>query len=334
VISADPSALAIEPPNLDTDAVEIIRPNLEAVRMIYYSAQLEEMKLHAVNEKIVEHFHVGLLPITKGSAADKIYAYFKKAPDRLTEMERRGLYGRVLGLAQGNVKDVMPNREFSTLWLRFLATVSQKFREVVSTERDQVSIEQVHKSARDLAVNLSLHGYGLASPGALELKAIVEEVLAILDEKEVQMAYGVRDRYQMVDRVASLYLGGATNGVKYRTMAATGEKIIKWLADSAPVLASGSAAGLNLVIWNGATRIPTNAFRYLADLCERWLAVTGTSDQTTQQNTEPLDLKTQYTVPLLGADLGMPQSVQDALSQVRGGMGLPNVPGLPTIPQA
>lgn len=332
VVGADPSALKIEPPDLDTGtAIEIIPDNLRAVRMIYFSAQLEEMKLHAVNEKILEHFHVGLLPVTRGRAADKMYAFFKKAPDRLSEMERRALYGRVLGFAQGNVKDVMPNREFSTLWLRFLSTVSQKFREISSFERDQVSVEQVHKSARDLAVNLSLHGYGLASPGAVELQAIIEEIFAILDEKEVQTAYGVRDRYQAVDRIANLYLGGATNGVKHRTLATTGEKIIKWLADTAPVLASGSAAGLNIVTWDGQRRIATRMFSDLAEWCERWLAATGTTDQVVEQNTEPLDLKTQYTAPMLGMQTSMPQAVQDVLNQVRGSV---NVPNLPSIPQA
>jgi hypothetical protein len=331
VLGADPSAISIEPPDLDTaSAIEIIPDNVRAVRMIYFSAQLEEMKVHSVNEKVLEHFHVGLLPITRGRAADKMYAFFKRSPDRLNEMERRALYGRVLGFAQGNVKDTLPNREFSTLWLRFLSTVSQKFREVSSFERDQVSVEQVHKSARDLAVNLSLHGYGLASPGAAELQAIIDEIFSIFDEKEVQMAYGVRDRYQLVDRVANLYLGGGTNGVKYRTLASTGEKIIKFLADSAPVLASGSAAGLNIVTWNGQRRIPTPAFTALAELCERWLAATGTTDAVVERNTEPVELSTQYTAPMLGAQGAMPQAVQDALNQVRGGLALPNLP----IPQA
>jgi hypothetical protein len=331
VVDGDPSALNIEPPDLDTvAAIEILPDNVRAVRMIYFSSQLEEMKLHAVYDKMFEHFHVGLLPITRGKAADKMYALFKRTTVRLNEMERRALYGRCVGLAQGNVADVMPNREFSTLWMRFLSTVSQKFREISSFERDQVSVEQVHKSARDLAVNLSLHGYGLASPAAGELQAIIEEIFSVMDEKEVQMAYGVRDRWQLVDRVASLYLGGAGNGVKFRTLAATGEKIINWLAESAPVLASGSAAGLQIVTWNGQRRIPTPTFTTLAEWCERWLAATGTSDQVVAQNTEPLDLKTQYTVPMLGQNMtSMPQAVQDALNSVRGsGVNLPNLPNI------
>ena len=101
------------------------------------------------------------------------------------------------------------------------------------------------------------------------------------------------------------------------------------------MLASGSAAGLQIVTWDGQRRVATPAFRTLAEWAERWLAATGTSDAIVAQNTEPLDLKTQYTVPMLGQGMsGMPQAVQDALNQVRGsGVNVPMM-NLPNIPQA
>lgn len=333
--STTPSARELFIPDLDAGtAVEILPDNVQAVRFIYFSAQLELMKLHPVHDKIVEHFQIGMLPVSRGAAADKLHSWIKRTQDRITEAERRALYGRVLGIAQGGT-DVMPNRDFNGLWIRFLATVSQKFREISSTERDRVSVEQVHKSARDLAVNLSLHGYGWASPAATEMVDLVNEMLAVLDEPAILQAYGVRDRWQLVDRVSALYLGGAVNGVKYRAMAQAGQLIINWLAESAAVLASGSAAGLRIVEWRGNRRVPTKEFQDLADLCERWLAATGTSDGVTEQNTDPVDLPTQMTVPMMGfgqngAATAMPREVQDALDQL-GGAALPN---LPVIPQA
>lgn len=325
-----PSARDIRIPDLDAGtAVEILPENLHAVRFIYFSAQMEEMKLHAVLDKIVEHFQIGMLPVARGRAADKIHHWIKTASERITEIERRSLYGRVLGFAQGGT-EILPNREFSDLWLRFLSTVSQKYREIASLERDLVSVEQVHKSARDLAVNCSLHGFGWASPAAVEMIDIVNETFSILDEQEVLMAYGVRDRWQLVDRVSALYLGGNSNGVKHRALAETGQQILKWMAESAPVLASGSASGLNVIDYAGGARIPTAEFRRLSEWCERWLAATGTPDATAARNTDPVDLPSQSTVPMLGQHLaGMPQSVQDALRQVGG-----NVPNLPEIPQA
>ncbi len=324
-----PSAIDISLPDLDAGtAVDIVPDNVRAVQVIYFSAQLEEMRLHAVIDKLVEHFQTGMLPITRGRAADKIYAWIKESPQRLAEPERRGIYGRVLGLAQGATNEGVPNREFSDLWTRFLSTVSVKYREVFSFQRDEVSVEQIHKAARDLAVNVSLHGYGIAHPAAVEMQRIIAEMLGMLDESDVLSAYGVRDRWQLVERVGALYLGGATNGVRYRTIAQSGEKVLAWLADHSSVLASSSASGLKLIDYSSGAPRPTDDFRIIAELAERWLAVTGTQDDATRKSSEPVDLQNQYTVPLLGQSAGIPASVQDTFRQI--GIG----PNLPAIPQA
>lgn len=326
-VLSQPSSLDIDLPELDEGViVEIIPDNVRAVQAIYFSAQLEEMRLHAVVDKLVEHFQAGMLPISRGPAADKIYNFIKDTPRRISEFERRGIYGRVLGLAMGNTSEAMPNREFSDLWRRFLSTVSLKYREAGSYEKDEVSVEQVHKAARDLAVNISLHGYGIAHPSAIEMSAIIREMIAIMDERDVLTAYGVRDRWQLVDRVSTLYLGGGVNGVRYRTMATAGKWLINWLAENAAVLASSSAYQLRLTKKDGS---PTRELREIADYAERWLAATGTPDDALRQNADPLDLQTQYTVPMLGQSNGLQRMVEDASRQA--GISLP---GLPVIPQA
>jgi hypothetical protein len=324
---SQPSSLDISLPDLEAGvAVEIVRDNVLAVQAIYFSSQLEEMRVHATVDKVVEHFQVGMLPISRGPAADKIYAWIKETPKRLSEYERRGIYGRVLGLAMGSANEAAPNREFNDLWRRFLSSVSLKYREANSYTKDEVSVEQVHKAARDLAVNLSLHGYGIAHPAAIEMQAIIREMLSMMDEQAILSAYGVRDRWQLVDRISALYLGGALNGVRYRTMAAAGEKIIRWLADRSVVLASGSATGLSLTDFTGAA---TPQLKEIADLAERWLAVTGTPDDALRQSANPVDLQTQYTVPMLGQSQGIQRAVEEAARQV----GAPIV-NLPVIPQA
>jgi hypothetical protein len=330
VVDAHPSTLSIDLPDLDAGTtVEIIPDNVLATSGIYYSAQLEEMKLYASMERIVEHFATGMLPISRGRAADRIYQWIKKTPERISEIERRGTYGRVLGMAMGGATDMLPNREFIDLWVRFVSTVSQKIREAYSDERQQVSAEQIHKAGRDLAVNLSLHGYGWAHPAAIEMQQIARQVIDVINEPEVLTAYGVKDRWQLVDRVSTLYLGGSVNGVKHRTMAATGAEIIKWLANNHAILASGQTSRLQLLVAAGQ---PTDDFVRLAEWCERWLAVTGTPDAQAEANTDPVDLQQQYTVPMLGQSPGaMPQAVRDALDSVGGGGSLPN---LPVIPQA
>lgn len=326
VVDAHPSTLGVELPDLDAGStVEIIADNVMALSVIYYSAQLEEMKLHIVMDKIVEHFQTGMLPISRGRAADHIYEWLKATPERLTELERRSIYGRTLGLAQGGIDDILPNREFADLWIRFLSTVSQKLREVHSSERLRVTTEQIHKAGRDLAVNLSLHGYGIAHPAGIEMQEIVRKVLLVLDEQDILTAYGVRDRWQLVDRISALYLGGSANGVKYRTMAVVGSRVIRWLAEKKSALASSSTSSLDFF---SATGQPTQGFLDLADWCERWLAVAGFAADQSAAHVDPVDLQQQHTVPMLGQNLQLPAAVRNALHDVGG------LTNLPVIPQA
>lgn len=319
-LSGNAAAVEISLPDLETErAYNIEEDNVRAVGAIYFSAMLEEMRLYAVLDTIVDHFLSGMLPLRRGPAGDRLYRWMKDAINRLTEVERRSTYGRVLGLATGGA-DVLPNREFNDLWVRFLSTASVLRRDFFSTTTKKVSNEQAQKAARDLAVNLSLHGYGMAHFGGVEMQKTIREMLDILSLPEVLQAYGVSDRWQLVERVSALYLGGSVNGVRYRTMADSGAKIIAWLADHTRQLTSGAVTIDFLDSKHDA----------LINSVERWLAVTGTPDTTTAEYAEPVALQSQPLLPNLGlsATTDLSGMVGDTLSQV----GLTN--NLPGIPQA
>jgi len=308
----------IDLPDLEAGTtVDIVSDNVRAVAAVYFSAMLEEMKFYAVMEKVSEHFLNGMLPITRGTAGERIYEWIRGAPQRFNEVERRGVYGRVLGLAQGGATDLSPNREFSDLWLRFLSTVSLLSRDAESTVTKKVAAEQVHKTARDLSVNLSLHGYGIAHFAAVEMQKLIRQMKEILSRAELLTAYGVNDVWQLNDRVSALYLNGTVNGVRYRTMARSGADIMLWLADRAPQLASVSR--------------PQNLDFEDQDLVfnvERWLAVTGTADTTAEKYTEPVDLQQQPTLPMMPMSGTItPQTVRSTLERI--GLGaLPAAPGV------
>jgi hypothetical protein len=198
------SAIVLDLPDLDLDAgtaADIVKDNLLAVAVIYYSAMVEEWKFFSVADKVAEQFTNGMLPVTKGRGGDLLYEYIRGANQRMTEFERRGLYARALGLAQGSVEEAMPNREFADLWIRFLSA-SSLYNRQADQERTLVSGEQLFKSARDLSVNLSLHGYGMAHFAAAELQKLIRDVHAMLSTPDILSAYGVRDANQLVDRSA------------------------------------------------------------------------------------------------------------------------------------
>lgn len=317
-VEGNSAGIPVRLPDLDTGtAVEIIPDNVRAVALIYFSAMLEEWKLYSVTEKVVEHFMIGMLPIQRSSAGQKVFEWLKAAPQRLTEIERRGIYGRVLGLAQGNVKEGMPNREFSDLWVRSLSMVSILNRDALSTNKKEIDAQQVQKTFRDLGVNLSLHGYGIAHFAAVEMQQLVREMKEMLSAPELLRAYGVNDYAQLVERVSAMYLGGARNGVRYRTMAQSGAEIMLWLAARANQLSSMSS------------RVP-NSVNFLDPLLvyhvEQWLAVTGTPDATVEKFADPVDLQAQPTIPTI-LNGGIGQQVRNVLEQA--GVG-----ALPGIPQA
>jgi hypothetical protein len=298
-----PSAIAIDLPDLDAQTdVEIIGDNLQATQAIYFAATLEELKVFQVVERLIEVFQQGMLPIGKGRGGDLLYRYWRQSVQRMTEVERRNLYARTFGIAGGDAQ-VVPNREFSDLWLRFLSAVSSFNRQSTVNELitvrfpAAVSQEAVRKSGRDLAANLSLHGYGVAYFAATELQAVINESIEILSNAEIRNAYGARDMWQVVDQVAALELGGNKNSIRYRTMAQAGAVIIRWLANHADVLATaGNGPVLDVdVIANGAPRLPgdkptTNPNdQDLVNACEQWLAVTGTQDEQVEQYAQPVE---------------------------------------------
>ncbi len=309
------SSIDIDLPALEAGtAVEIVPDNLKALSAIYFCAQLEEMKLFSVADKVTEHFMSGMLPITRGSGGERIYRYLRDGNDRFTEHERRSMYARAFGVAQGNANEAMPNREFQDLWIRFLSAVSLLNRQS-TMETVKVTTQQALKSARDLSVNVSLHGYGIAHFAAVELQKLIRDVLDMLQHPDVVAAYGARDVWQLVDRVSQMYLGGAANTVRFRTMAQSGSRIMQWLAKQSPTLAS---------IGN----LPVGLFSQpeLISEVEQWLAVTATTDQAVERYSEPMDMVAQPTIPFLPAQLQVPDVVRNAMQNVTNGIQLPNLP--------
>jgi hypothetical protein len=280
--------------NLSANGGEIVAENIRATGPIYTSAMLEELKVFQVTDKLVAAFQNGLLPVKK-SVARRLYQYWRESAQRLTEQERKSLYRRVLGLPGGD-PDVVPNQEFGGLWIRFLSSVSELARQRTTDLGPQATTEQKTRAAgRDLAQNLSLYGYGAAFFAATELRNQIDQIVQLLSDREIQQVYGARDMWQVVDRVANLNLGGAANSTRYRTRASSGAAIIAWLANNVrKVSGSGRAPLLTLKnkssqpgkLGTLAIKSPTDAD--LVAACEQWLAVSGTSDGSVDDFSQPV----------------------------------------------
>ena len=263
---------------------EIVADNIRASQAIYAAALLEELKAFQVVDRLVEHFQQGILPVGRGRVGRSLFKYWKNAPSRLAESDRRQLHARALGLPGGEV-EVVPNQEFNDLWMRFLASVASLSREQTTgsatSSSESVEQENIKAAARKLAANLSLHGYGWAGFAAIELQEQIAEVTKLLSANEVLAAYGAQDMWQVIEQVAVKELGGARSSVRYRTMLTSGTTIIAWLAKNSRRLKAATAGP---IISTKPLKLPqrrrdearVNANPSDLDLlkaCEQWLAV-------------------------------------------------------------
>jgi hypothetical protein len=258
-----PGALCyeIQLPDLETDVdVEIVADNIHALAAIYLAYMLEEAGFFATVDRIAALFASGMLPVGGGTATDFLGSRWPQSQMRLSEKDRRNLYARTLGVPGGD-NGVTPNRDFDQLWIRFISAVAD------ASERASQA-----RAARNLAANLSEHGYGMARFVAPELRKQVSDMIAQLSNHEVTAAFGARDMWQVIDEVSTRELGGARSTARYATMAVSGAKIVDWLAASAAVLQDDE--------WEAVDGD-------LVAACECWLVVGGVADGSVEEYSQP-----------------------------------------------
>lgn len=330
-----PSDIGIDLPDLSTvEDNAIVEANIVGLQPIYFAAMFEEMKAFQVVDKLVELFQNGILPIGRGdgAAGNYLYKYWKEAPNRISEAERRNFYARAFGIPGGDDAG-MPNREFNDLWLRFISAVSSYIRQnqldnlLRANIPGAVTQQQVRKSGRDLAQNLSLHGYGMTYFAATDLQKQIRDVITLLSDKAIKSAYGARDMWQVIDQVTALELGGAGNSVRYRTMATAGAIVMAWLAKRSKRLSDSSfdaILDINVIRYPGPpnsgqkpTSDPTDAD--LVNACEQWLAVTGTEETQVEQFAQPRISPTMTSKPIQ-----VPAVARDVLESAGVSLGLSN----------
>ena len=292
--------LGIDLPDLeDAASAAIVKDNVRLMGPMICAAMFDELKAFEVVDKLVELFQHGMLTIGNGAAGKQLYKYWKDAPNRMSDAERRNFYAMTMGIPGGDSSG-MVNREFNDLWLRFVSSVSSFVRQnevdrlLRASLPSPISHQQIRKAARDLAVNLSLHGYGMAYYAALDLQQQIKFMINLLSDKEVMANYGARDMWQVIDQVATLELGGAKTSSRYATLASCGAIITAWLADNADRIQRPVGPIIDIEDVrspmprsNGikATQHPTDYD--LVNACELWLADTATGDSVIEQMAQP-----------------------------------------------
>jgi hypothetical protein len=267
---------------------DIVAENIKALQALYFARLLEELRLFDVADRLVELYDEGLLPVGRGDGGSVLDAYRRGSRRRPGRAERLTLYARCFG-SPGGDPAVQPNREFNELWLRFLRAVSsyrrQRATANVLADRRAASRETVRKTGRDLAANLSLHGFRTA-PAAASLETHERGALDVLRTGAVRRAYGSCGVWELVEVVSFVELGHVSSTIRGRTAAHAGGAIIRWLATRAAKLSSRRAvldARELRRLSKSATPRETPTDLDLIDACEQWLALGGASEQQVEQ---------------------------------------------------
>ncbi|HEY5712773.1 MAG TPA: hypothetical protein VIT38_12845 [Allosphingosinicella sp.] len=323
--------LGIDLPDLeDIQDENIVADNVRAMGPMIVSAMFDELKVFDVVDRIVEQFQQGMLPIGPGNAGKLLYRYWRETPNRISEQERKNFAAITLGIPGGDPSG-MVNREFNDLWLRFVSSVSSFIRQnevdqlLRSATPSPISHQQVRKSARDLAANLSLHGFGMAHFAAREIQSQVKFMIALLQDPEILGSYGARDMWQVVDQVATIDLGGARTSSRYRTLATCGTIITAWLADNVvrinrttgPVIDIDQVRNPDVASNHRATLHPTDYD--LVNACELWLADTATSDSQVEEMAQPREAPQMTSKPIQIPALA--RDMLDGLGDIGLGLG-------------
>jgi hypothetical protein len=269
-----------------------------------------------------------MLPIGNGPAGDLLYDYWKSTPNRMSEAERRNFYAITIGIPGGDVNG-QANRDYNDLWLRFVSSVSSLVRQATADQMLRaaypaaITQQQVRKAARDLAANLSLHGYGMVHYAARDLQAQIKTIIDLLGDAEIRSAYGAKDMWQVIDQVATLELGGARNSSRCRTLATCGAIITSWLAKnvnrynkatSQPVINVADVLSNDPPASENPT---TDPYDYdLVNACELWLADTATPGDRVEEFSQPREAPTATSRPV-----AIPSIAREMLEQA----GLPDL---------
>lgn len=187
----------------------IVPNHLLALAALCMAARLDEAKLFHIVERIGERFVTGALAL-QGDAARALLDWQRGGGMRMSEAQRREHFARAFG-----------RPEFTTRWHEFL-------RSALATASARSHEPELARSGLALARDLTLVGIGMSS-AAIELRASVDAMLALLGHAELQRAFGERDAIGLADQVARRQLGGGDlqRGLTRGTL---GSHAIRWLA--------------------------------------------------------------------------------------------------------
>jgi hypothetical protein len=246
---------------------EVITPErINAIADLYYIYQHEMIGVFRVTLKLQELFKAGVVRLSSGDGAGRLYRFDRRQVLRYTLTDRMQAYLRAFGYTGvAPAPSAVPNRQFHGLFAQFVTQVARFFRdkrisEVVRERANDPSfgsIAIVRRAGLDLRYNVKNFSYGNLNVLRVEGMQLLEEAFKILGADDIRQLFGADSAWDVIEDVLRRYFKESVNVSPRNRMAITGREILRWLGQS--------------YILN-STRAPFEALlQEIAEPCEEWL---------------------------------------------------------------
>jgi hypothetical protein len=239
---SDDSAWDFKVETFDTLADQGISPeSIRAAGAIDYIFEFgERMGVFQLAEALVLNWSSGIIDVSAGAAAGKLYRYWKLIDDRSDADERGMLYRRVLNKGGAKVLSRMVvNEGYPQIWSSLMNEIARyidKSEQVEQGRREfsPVSAAPIYEAVRELQYNLTEYCNGMAFMQARELYATLQQAFDILRDPDIVAYFGGprrRNMWRVIEEMSKRDLRRSVPIGPLVRVAIDGNKIYQLCAD-------------------------------------------------------------------------------------------------------
>ncbi len=219
----------------------IVQENILAAGAIDYIYELgERMNVFRLADALVLNWSSGAIDVVNGTAASKLYRYWKLRDERSTPEERGLLYRRVLSKGQTKLLTRMvANEHFPDLWHNLMSAVANYIDKTEKIDdgaasSSPVSKASVYQATRELQYNLTEYSTGMAHMQAHEMYSQLTEAFELLGDPEIVAHFGGLRRkslWTVIERLSKDEFGSSPNIAAVKSLAVDGNRVFRWIAE-------------------------------------------------------------------------------------------------------
>lgn len=222
------------------------RVQLEAAGPLYFASELERAALLPTAELIAGLFASGAIVQPLGPAAKLLHDFWRGRRERMTAEEREAVFARVIEtpyfdrLMRGLCEAIAAHADPSMPGGPGLGGPGLHAQVALATQ------------AQSLGAFLAQRVDPMAAIAARDIVETINTALAFLRDRQLQVAFGVRDLWRLVEIVGSQHGVAAGDAQRHVDRGRSGQTVLLWLskhyAEQAIVLDPAAPADVELLV--------------------------------------------------------------------------------------